>query len=199
MLIALRLRSPSQGTVSGIAISLLVLRPGLDWNILQQYCCKMIPDLVSIEGSPWDVLPPGVHVATLSEIEVRYAYNSRRRDLLVGLVRASVALVTAGCRCVLLDGSFVTAKPIPNDYDACWDPAGIDFNRLDLVFGDFSNGRANQKARFGGEFFPSTMIETDGSKAFAEFFQVDRFTGKAKGILEISINIDPVVARRMSP
>ena len=79
------------------------------------------------------------------------------------------------------------------------DPAGIDFNRLDLVFGDFSNGRANQKARFGGEFFPSTMIETDSSKALADFFQVDRFTGKAKGILEVSINTDPVVARRMNP
>ena len=159
----------------------------------------MIPDLIPIEGSPWDVLPPGVHVATLSEIEARYAYNPHRRGLLTGLVTASVALVIAGCRRVLLDGSYVTAQPLPNDYDACWDPAGIDFNRLDLVFGDFSNGRANQKARFGGEFFPSTMIETDSSKAFADFFQVDRFTGKAKGILEVSINTDPVVARRMNP
>ena len=157
----------------------------------------MIPALVPLTGSPWDVLPPGVYAATFEEIEARFAYNPRRRELFEGLIGASMSLFGAGCRTVVLHGSYVSGKPIPGDYDACWDPAGMDFGKLDPVFGDFDNGRANQKARFGGEFFPSTMIEADSSRAFIDFFQVDRFTGKQKGILSISISTDQVVARRM--
>ena len=74
----------------------------------------------------------------------------------------------------------------------------MDFAKLDPVFADFANGRAKQKAKFRGEFFPSTMIETASSRAFADFFQVDRFTGKQKGILSVSIGADAVVARRMT-
>jgi hypothetical protein len=73
----------------------------------------------------------------------------------------------------------------------------MDFTKLDPVFGDFDNGRANQKARFGGEFFPSTMVESGSGRAFLDFFQVDRFTGEQKGVLSISINTDQAVARRM--
>jgi hypothetical protein len=157
----------------------------------------MIPTLVSIPGTPWDVLPPGVHAATFAEIETTFAYNAPRRALFTGLIDASVVLAQCGCRCVFLDGSYVSAKPIPGDYDACWDPDGIDFDKLDPVFEDFDNGRANQKARYGGEFFPSTLIETGLGGAFKDFFQIDRFTGKKKGILSISLSSDDTVSRRI--
>lgn len=157
----------------------------------------MIPALVPISGTPWDVLPPGVHAATLAEVETTFAYNAPRRTLFVGLIDATVALASSGCRCVLLDGSYVSAKPIPNDYDACWEPDGVDFDKLDLIFDDFDNGRANQKARFGGEFFPATLVEAGLGAAFREFFQIDRFTGKQKGILSISLLSDDTVSRRI--
>lgn len=159
----------------------------------------MISKLVSIPGSPWEVLPPGIHVATITEVEEAFAYNARRRELLSGLIDASVSLALAGCGTVLLDGSFVSAKPVPGDYDACWEPQGMDFAKLDPVFGDFDNGRANQKTKFKGEFFPSTMIAADIGRAFVEFFQVDRFTGKRKGILSIAVGTDAAVVRRMKP
>lgn len=159
----------------------------------------MIPDLTPLLGSPWEVLPPGIHTATLHEVEGAFAYNPWRRALYAGLIDASVSLARAGCATVVLDGSYVSSKPLPRDYDACWDPAGMNFSLLDAVFRDFRNGRANQKARFKGEFFPSTMIATDIGRTFAEFFQIDRFTGKRKGILSISIATDDVVMRRMKP
>lgn len=159
----------------------------------------MIPALVSLPGSPWDVLPPGVYVATFEEIESRFAYNPRRRELYAGLVNASVLLAGAGCQTIALDGSYVSAKALPADYDACWDPKGMDFGKLDPIFADFENGRANQKARFGGEFFPSILMEVGSGRAFVDFFQVDRFTGGPKGILSITISRDEVVARRMKP
>ena len=157
----------------------------------------MIPTLVPLLGSPWDVLPPGIHAAALEEIEARFAYNPRRRELYAGLIEASVCLAAAGCRTVVLDGSYVSAKALPADYDACWDPEGMDFGKLDPIFADFDNGRANQKARFGGEFFPSILMEVGSGRAFIDFFQVDRFTGKQKGILSITISTDQVVVRRM--
>ncbi len=157
----------------------------------------MIPVLIAIPGSPWDVLPPGIHAATLAEIEQTFTYNPRRRALFAGLLDAAIHLALMGCRRILLDGSYVSAKPIPGDYDACWDPDGVDFAKLDPVFDDFDNERANQKARFGGEFFPSSLIEADSGAAFADFFQIDRFTGKKKGILAIALTTDETVARRM--
>lgn len=156
----------------------------------------MIPSLVSIAGSPWEVLPPGIHTTTFSEVEFRFSYNVRRRALYGGLLDAAVSLVRAGCHQILVDGSYVSAKPLPGDFDACWVPDGIDFNLLDPVFADFSDSRAKQKARFGGEFFPSTMIAADIGASFSEFFQVDRFTGQRKGILSLAISTDETVTQR---
>ncbi len=159
----------------------------------------MIPSLISLEGSPWDVLPAGVHAASLAEVATIFAYNVHRRALFFGLLDAAVHLASVGCPAILLDGSYVSGKPIPGDYDACWDPLGVDFARLDPVFDDFDNGRAAQKSRFGGEFFPSSLVAADIGATFAEFFQIDRFTGKKKGILTIALATDDTVIRRMKP
>ena len=157
----------------------------------------MIPRLVTLAGSPWDVLPSGVHYATLTEIEAEYAYNSTRRRFFVGLVEAAVSLAQVGCATIYLDGSYVSSKPNPGDYDACWDPSGVKIPLLDPVFLDFDNSRAAQKAKFGGEFFPSSINNAGTSQTFLEFFQTDRFTGDQKGILEISISSDPMVVQRI--
>ena len=56
----------------------------------------------------------------------------------------------AGCRTVYLNGSFVTSKTFPNDYDACWEEAGVDPAALDPVLLTFDPGRATQKAKYMG-------------------------------------------------
>ncbi len=61
-----------------------------------------------------------------------------------------------------LDGSFVTAKDEQADFDACWDPDGVDLDTLDPVLLDLSRGRAAQKARFGGELFPNVTEASQG-------------------------------------
>ena len=93
----------------------------------------------------------------------------------------------AGCKAIFLDGSFVTAKEQPGDFDACWDMDGVDANEVDPVFFDFDDGRAAQKARFGGEFFPAKLPEGWSGKTFLEFFQSDRDTGSPKGIVGIDL------------
>ena len=86
---------------------------------------------------------------------------------------------------LILNGSFVTAKEEPGDFDACWDPEGVDLDRLDPLFFDFADGRAAQKQRFCGEFFPN-VVEAGSGLVFADFFQNERDTGR-KGIVVLQI------------
>lgn len=157
----------------------------------------MIPPLIILPDAPWPVLPPGVHPATLDEVEAAFATNQLRRQLFAGLVDAAGRLRAAGCSTIYLDGSYVTGKPRPGDYDCCWDPGGVSHGKLDPVFLDFKNGRAAQKRALKGEFFPSSMFCVDVGKTFVEFFQLDRFTGKKKGIISISLLADPVLLRKV--
>jgi hypothetical protein len=132
-------------------------------------------------------LPPGIHLATLRQIEERLSFNPRRRRLVAGFREARERLRKAGCRLVYLDGSFVTAKQYPRDFDACWDIQDVEDNLLDPIFWDFSRGRAAQKRRFFGEFFPAQLPEGATGRAFVEFFQVNKQTGAPKGILAIRL------------
>lgn len=132
-------------------------------------------------------LPPGIHPASWDEIVTRYATNARRREMLDGLLDALRSLKRAGCRTVYLDGSFVTAKELPDDFDACWEIAGVDPSRLDRELLDFSDRRAAQKARYGGELFPAETAAEPAGTTFVDYFQRDRDTGKPKGILAIDL------------
>jgi len=145
----------------------------------------MIPEMIDI-GAPWTVLPPGVHEATLEEVEACLATNACRRRLFAGLSRGCKALRRAGCKTVYLDGSYVTGKPHPGDFDACWDPQDVDPTKLDPVLLDFLDARRAQKQKYFGEFFPSVVL-ADGTHRFVEFFQVEKDTGLHKGIIVIRL------------
>jgi hypothetical protein len=149
----------------------------------------MIPAFVDI-GSLWEVLPPGVHDATMDEINERFAYNKRRQALFDGFRAGVRNLARAGCNEAYLDGSFVTNKPEPGDFDVCWDPAGVDPSRLDPTLLDFSDRRKAQKEKYGGEFFPST-VNAGGRVSFLDFFQVDKYSGKTKGIVRVLLPFTP--------
>jgi len=145
----------------------------------------MIPEFIDI-GSPWKVLPPGVYIAVIKEIEVRFATTNYRKYLFSGFKEAISSLYEAGCNAVFLDGSYITAKPIPGDYDVCWDTEGVNPSKLDPVFRNFSDNRKEQKLRYYGEFFPIHFL-ADGVSFFYNFFQIDKYTGKAKGIIKIDL------------
>ncbi len=142
----------------------------------------MIPEFSRAGG-----LPAGIHWATLQEIESRFGFSHRRTRLLAGLKSALAALHAAGCRRVYLDGSFVTVKNDPGDYDACWDFEGVDLESLDPVFLDFSNSRMAQKQKYLGEFFPAQMPEGTTGRLFLDFFQTDKESGKRKGIVGLNL------------
>lgn len=142
----------------------------------------MIPDF-NLGGT----LPPGIHFCTMHEFVTRFGINDHRCRLIRGLERALDELRNAGCGRVFVDGSFVTDKEIPNDYDACWDVQGVRSQELDPVFLDFTNGRLAQKIKYLGEFFPAQMIEGGSGERFLEFFQIDKRTGDSKGIVVLDL------------
>lgn len=128
-------------------------------------------------------LPVGIYDASWDEFERRFGWNERRKIMITGLREAGDLLYRAGCRKIYVDGSFITNKELPGDFDALWDSTGVVLNfllRIAPELFDMGNERGAQKARFGGEFRPAT-------KAFLDFFQFDTRTQTAKGIIRISL------------
>jgi hypothetical protein len=139
--------------------------------------------------TPDGLLPPGVHQATWGEVVTRFGTNKHRKRLLKGLELALRHLRIAGCRRAYIDGSFVTQKERPGDYDVCYDPSGMDPMLLDPVFFDFSANRAGQRAKYLGEFFPAFNPAAAGYNYF-QFFQQDSESGTDKGIVAIDPRSD---------
>jgi hypothetical protein len=111
------------------------------------------------------------------------------RELADGLLDALRSLKRAGCRTAYIDGSFVTAKGLPGDFDACWEIAGVDASRLGRELLDFRDGRAAQKARYGGELFLAETAAEPAGTTFIDYFQCDRDTGQPKGIIAIDLGV----------
>lgn len=131
-------------------------------------------------------LPPGIHQASWKEFVDRFGYNERRQWLLTGLRNALSNLKEAGCTIVYVNGSFITQKAEPRDFDGCWDWSGVDEDKVDPVLLTFSEERAAQKSKYGGELFPN-CLEGVSELSFLAYFQRDKYTGEPKGIVQLEI------------
>ncbi len=145
----------------------------------------MLPTADSSTG----YLPPGIHRALWKEIAPRFSANGHRSRLLAGLLAALRNLAAAGCQSVLLDGSFVSEKDLPEDYDGAWDTKGVNPALLDPVLLDFSNSRAAMKSKYLGELFPATATAGPGI-LYRDFFMKDR-NGVPKGVVHIDLGSLP--------
>lgn len=132
-------------------------------------------------------LPPGLYQATWRELVERFGGTAHRRQLLSGLRAALDSLKTAGCKKVYIDGSLITSKEVPDDFDGCWEADGVVPEHLDPVLLDFSAGRAAQKVKFLGELFIAETKVLGVGRTFLEFFQQDKETGDPKGIIGIDL------------
>lgn len=138
-------------------------------------------------------LPPGIHMATLEEVDAIFGTaNERRQMLMKGLKKALALLEKGNVSKVFIDGSFVSDKDEPNDIDGCWSTISADASKLDSRFWDFKdevdfqNKRLSLKQEFGIDFFIAEISEGDSGRPFPEFFQTNR-DGGAKGIIEVRL------------
>jgi hypothetical protein len=116
-----------------------------------------------------------------------FDWTSRRRWLLLGLERAARALKVAGCGTLYIDGSFVTSKNDPEDYDGCWDTTGVDPAKVDGVLLTFDPGRLAQKTKYHGELFLAAGVaDSKTGRRYMDFFQQGR-DGNKKGIVALDL------------
>jgi len=132
-------------------------------------------------------LPPGIHLATWPELVERFGVNAHRRSLLEGLYNALVALRSAGCPTVWINGGFVTLKEQPGDYDGCWEIGGVRVEELPRVFLVFEERRAAQKERYRGEWFPVRLGSGPAAVRQLAAFQIDHHTERSKGIIVLEL------------
>ncbi len=142
----------------------------------------MIPRFNPFTGN----LPPGIHEPTWEDMVAQFGYTPHRLRLLAGLKAALDALQIAGCQRAYVDGSFVSNKEAPRDFDGCWETANVDVSLLDPVLLVLTDRRAAQKAKFGGELFPADVVADVIGTYYVDFFQseADR---RRKGIIAIDL------------
>ena len=147
----------------------------------------MIPQTDSKTG----YLPQGVHEADWDEVAGRFGGNDVRDVLVRHLFKACLNLAQAGCTKLLLDGSFVTAKSEPGDYDGTWETDGVDENRLDpVLLGEDATGFAKVRAKYLGDLYPAHVLAELGEVPFRDFFQTDR-DGVVKGVVLLNLRSLP--------
>ncbi|MEW6301822.1 MAG: hypothetical protein AB1705_00010 [Verrucomicrobiota bacterium] len=137
-------------------------------------------------------LPPGIHDCVLNELRVRFgAFQSNdQRPKLFAKLQAFLEEIRASrlVRFVVVDGSFVTSKPDPNDIDLILVvDANHDFS-IDLspaIYNILSKQRVHR--RFGFDL----LVAREGSVEYQRwtgFFQQVRLEpDRHKGILRLTI------------
>lgn len=132
-------------------------------------------------------LPPGVHSATLREVLARFGTASPQRKVMAGRLGRIYWLTQATGHLArfIVFGSFVTAKPDPNDVDVfllmedSFD-AGQLAGETRLLF-----DHTAAQARFGASvFWVRRLAALEGEQAAIEYWQIKRDGGQ-RGIVEI--------------
>ncbi|RNJ49052.1 DUF6932 family protein [Methylocystis hirsuta] len=132
-------------------------------------------------------LPPGLHKATWEEFTERYGVTTHRKRLIELMQKLIVHLKEVQCQNLFVDGSFVTNKEVPNDYDACWDVTGVKIERMDPVLLVFTTeGKEKMVIKYGGDLRPDKFSPFETNVSYLEFFQIDR-EGDRKGIIHLSL------------
>ena len=130
-------------------------------------------------------LPTGEHPADWDEVWERFGWNDHRRRLLRGLLRLASALRDGRCRRFILDGSFITTKEFPSDFDACCDYEGM--SPMDLVDLRLMSSKEVMKAEYLGEVYPlGELVQSDLRYTFRQFFQRDH-DDVPKGVIALNL------------
>jgi hypothetical protein len=133
------------------------------------------------------LLPPGLYVADMNEIEERFGKSTPRRSELFARLHTFVELARhCGALRMFINGSFVTAKPEPGDVDVViW----LSENYYELL------KRADKEAIRLEEMFDtrepaeafSVFEELDWNEWIDFFSLVREYPNKRKGLVEVKL------------
>lgn len=138
-------------------------------------------------------LPEGIHTLSWKEFETSFGFSPKRKELLESLFQVINILKLCGCEAIYIDGSFVTSKLEPNDWDACFKGDIQSLKTLQkqepcLVLTDDNTLREKQKQKFKGELFYYSLY-AGLNISYLDFFQrIKGVKAKKKGIIKINLN-----------
>jgi hypothetical protein len=145
---------------------------------------RMIPEFTE-QGC----LPPGIHRVTLDEFKERFVVfqrSDRRLRIFERLERLFDQAASSGIvKRIIIAGSFVTAKPEPNDFDCI---VVLDSTIVGNPLRPFEYNLVSRKmARriFGGDVVPA-LEDSHALQQYLEFFQTSR-NGRRVGIVEMQL------------
>ena len=142
--------------------------------------------------NPGGFLPEGVHECTVTEVQQRFGAfqaSDRRPRLFEQLEAFLVAARESGLvRHVVIDGSFVTAEPGPNDIDLILIIAGDYDLAADLSPSQYNIlSKTRVRKRFGFDLVAVRENSSELDEAVGFFEQVRGTPGVRKGIFKVSI------------
>lgn len=130
----------------------------------------------------------GIHYLSFDEFRKYFGFNNYRKQLIDGLKIGLLELKECDCETVYIDGSFVTTKEFPGDFDACWDDSGVNLIKIKNEYQtliDFRDERKYQKFKYKGEFFPM-RARASPSDIYFTFFQKDKDNNE-KGMVQLNL------------
>ena len=126
-------------------------------------------------------LPEGIHDCTLQEIKTRFGWNDHRQKLVKGLIDCVQNEIRPKFQeSVIVDGSFVTNKPEPEDVDIVLNLQTAPDNVKWQGFQFFRENRERINQQYGLDFWVNIPGLTED---FPEFFQyLGNKNAKLKGL-----------------
>jgi len=151
------------------------------------YDVFMVPALVKKAGHAALVLPPGLHFVGFREFRDTFVFTAARAWQFEGFQAACRDLRTAGCAKIYVGGSFVTSKLDPSDFDACWDPVGVNPSLLDPVFYD-DNLHLERREKYRGDLLIGGCDPGPSGENF-RFLSRDKQSGEERGMIGIKLKL----------
>lgn len=132
----------------------------------------------------------GLHEATLDDIRLHLGFTPRREMLIEGLRQYLDEWTKYGLLdFVVIDGSFVTAKPEPSDIDMLLVPMPASLYRTEMLeaFERLAADRLLVKHTFGCHVIVVLPGDTPSFGEWLDFFGRDKNEGTERGLLSLSM------------
>lgn len=135
-------------------------------------------------------LPPGEYLATLEEVEERFATSPRRREIFLGLTYVVTKLHGNNVVDIWIAGSYVTSKLRPDDADVVFKaPAGVKTGGWGDVTG-LPTARAALKAAHRVDLWKSPAPQPNKKRSWPPFIDIVAFFATdeddiAKGMIKL--------------
>jgi len=132
-------------------------------------------------------LPAGIHSCTIEELVSRFGTGSEERETEINeLLNFIDAAKKAGVQRLMVNGSFVTGKPEPNDIDLIVEVSATHDFAADVSMAAYNIlSKQRVRRRFGFDLLLAREGSAEGRR-WAEFFQQVRLApGRRKGILRL--------------